>query len=183
MHTLTHLLDLHASGMLPLIDGKEIPGVGDTVNKVLGWIFWGVSVAALFGLIILASTGYENYRNNQGEQFMEKAKYWFLGAVIGSNAPQIVAIFFPSIKLTITAVAIPGISPTVNLVIGYSIWVVGILAVICLLCLAGGAVMAYRNHGMEKFIDDFKWFVLGSLVASFASTIAGAFFPIASTLG
>lgn len=183
MHTLTHLLELHASGMLPMIDAKEIPGVGDTVNKVLGWILWLVSVASLFGLIILATTGYENYKNNQGEQFMERAKHWFLGAVIGSNSVQLVQIFFPNLKLTIVAVAIPGISPTVNLVIGYAIWVVGILAVACLLGIAGTAVLAYKNHGMEKFIEDFQWFVLGSLVAAFASTIAGAFFPTAATLG
>ncbi|MFJ3395345.1 hypothetical protein [Leifsonia aquatica] len=182
MHTLTHLLDLHTAGVLPMIDGKEIPGVSTTVNTVLGWILWLVSIASLFGLMILATTGYESYKNSQGEQFMEKAKNWFIGAVIGSNAVQLVQIFFPSLKLTIVAVAIPGVSPTVTLVIGYCIWVIGILAVLCLLGLAGGAVLAYRNHGMEKFIDQFRWFVIGSLTASFATTIAGAFFPTVTNL-
>ncbi|MFJ8896607.1 hypothetical protein ACIRCZ_18640 [Leifsonia sp. NPDC102414] len=183
MNTITLLTDLHATGLLPTIEGKEIPGVSDTINTILGWILWLVSVASLFGLLFIGFAGFESYKNSQGEQFMEKAKWWLIGAIIGSNAPRIVEIFFPSLKLTITPQAIPGVGDTVNNIIGYTIWVLGIAAVLCILGLALGAVLAYRHNGMEHFVEKFKWFIAGAIVASFATTIAGAFFPAAAGLG
>lgn len=183
MHTLTHLLELPSMGTLPTITGKEIPGVSDTINTILGWILWGVSVASLFGLLFIAASGYESYRHNQGEQFMEKAKFWLLGAIVGANATRLAAIFYPSLHLTITATGIPGVGDTVNTVLGYFIWGLGIASVIGILALAGGAVMAYRHNGMEHFIEKFKWWIAASIIASSATTIAGAFFPAAAGLG
>ncbi len=70
------------------------PGVDDTLNTILGWTLWSVSVLSLISLLIAAYTGFEAYRHNNGEAFMEKAKRWLIASIIGANADKIAGIFF-----------------------------------------------------------------------------------------
>ncbi len=183
MSLLTDLLTaVPADALVHMPDAKEIPGVASGVNRVIGWILWGISVLSIVGLLFVAGTGYSMYRHNQGEQFMEKAKAWLFGAVIGSNATYIVQVFYPAFTLQAQPTAIPGLQGPVSDIIGNVVWILGIAAFVCIIFIAGKGFLAYRDGNIGEFVDKFLWFIVGSLVVAFASQIAGAFFPAAILL-
>lgn len=156
---------------------KGIPGVDTAITTFVGWALYIISMLSLIGLLIVLSVGYESYRHNQGENFMEKGKSWLLAAIIGAYAKDIVGVFYPSFNLTASATAIPGMEGPVTDVIGNIIWVLQWAAFACIIFLAGKGFLAYRDNGLSDFVDKFFWFVVASLGVSFATNIAGAFFP------
>lgn len=162
---------------------KSIPGVAGALNTIMGWALWIVSVLSMIGLMIVAAVGYESYRHNQGEQFMEGAKKWILAAIVGSNAGNIVTVFFPGFRFTAIATAIPGLEGPVVDIIGNIVWLLQWAAVACIIFLAIRGFLAYKNDGVQDFIDKFLWFIVASLLIAFGTTIAGAFFPAALTFG
>jgi hypothetical protein len=162
---------------------KGIPGVEDTLNTFFGWVLWVLSAVSLIALLILFGVGYESYKHNQAEAFMEKAKAWVLAAVLGANAHHIVGMFFPGMQFKAVATAIPGLTGPVSEVIGIIIWILGWAAFACVLILAVRGFLAYRNDSLGEFVGKFFWFIVASLGISFVSPIAGAFFPAALSFG
>lgn len=171
----------HLWGMAP--DAKSIPGVDTAINTFVGWALWIVSVLSLIGLLILFSVGFESYKHNQAEDFMEKAKAWVLAAIIGAYAKDIVTMFFPGFTITAVATAIPGLSGPVTDIIGNFMWLLGWAAFGCIIFLAIKGFLAYRTNGLEEFLSKFFWFIVASLGISFVTNIAGAFFPAALAFG
>ncbi|MGW9159677.1 hypothetical protein [Microbacterium sp. NPDC055665] len=188
MHDLIHTADV-LTALAPL-DGwgmaptpKSIDGVDEAINTFVGWALWIVSVLSLIGLLIVLSVGYESYRHNQAEEFMEKAKAWVLAAIIGAYAKDIVGMFFPGFKVTAVATAIPGLEGPVTDIIGNFMWLLGWAAFACIIFLAIKGFLAYKSNGLEEFVGKFFWFIVASLGISFVTNIAGAFFPAALTFG
>jgi len=190
MHALLASADLFTS--LPSLDifgwpmapaPKSIDGVDDAINTFVGWALWILSVLSLIGLLILFSVGYESYKHNQAEDFMEKAKAVTLAMVIGAYAKDIVAMFFPGFAVTAVATAIPGLQGPVTDILGNFMWVLGWAAFGCIIFLAVKGFLAYKSNGLEEFIGKFFWFIVASLGISFVTNIAGAFFPAALTFG
>jgi len=177
---LQHTTHLSAQvAVLPTITPNGIPGVDGAINTLVGWALWIVSILSIIGLFIVGAVGFESYRHNQAEQFMEKAKSWILAAVIGAFASKIVQIFFPGFQLTAQATAIPGLDGPVTDIIGNIVWLLGWAAFACLIFLAVRGFIAFQNNGVDQFVSKFVWFIVASLVISFATQIAGAFFPAA----
>lgn len=162
---------------------KSIPGVDDALNTFFGWALWIVSVLSLLGLLFVMSVGFESYRRDQAEDFMEKAKSWVIAAIIGAYAKDIVTMFFPGFRVSAVATAIPGLEGAVTDIIGNIMWLLGWAAFGCIIFLAVKGFLAYRSNGLEEFLGKFFWFIVASLGISFVSNIAGAFFPAALTFG
>ena len=188
MHDLIHTVDV-VTALVPL-DGwgmapapKPIDGVDKAINTFVGWALWIVSVLSLIGLLIVLSVGYESYKHNQGESFMEKGKAWVLAAIVGAYAQNIVAMFFPGFTVSATATAIPGLSGPVTDIIGNAMWLLGWAAFACIIGLAIKGFLAYKSNGLEDFVGKFFWFIVASIGISFATNIAGAFFPATLAFG
>ncbi len=167
---------------LPAITPKGIPGVDTAMNLIIGWTLWGVSVLSLVGLLVLFATGFEAYRHNQGEAFMEKAKAWVIAAAVGAYAKDIVKIFFPAFTNSAVAVAIPGMDGPVKDIIGNIVWAIQWIAFIALLFLAVSGFIALKDDDVQEFISKFFWWIVAALGTSLATNIAGAFFPAVLTM-
>lgn len=162
---------------------KAIPGVDDTVNTIFGWGLWIVSVLSLISLLLVAYTGYEAYRRDNGAAFMEKAKIWLIASIIGANADKIAGIFFPGIRITATPVPIPGLEGPVIGVIGNIVWVLQWAALFSIVLIAIQGFLAYKHDALGDFVSKFAVWIAASLVVAFVTQIAGAFFPAVLTLG
>mgnify|MGYP001570501541 CR=1 FL=1 len=171
-----------ASPLQQAITPKGIAGVDTAMNLIIGWTLWGVSVLSLVGLLVLFATGFEAYRHNQGEAFMEKAKAWVIAAAVGAYAKDIVKIFFPSFTNNVIAVALPGMEGPVKDIIGNIVWAIQWIAFIALLFLAVSGFIAFKNDGVQEFISKFFWWIVAALGTSLATNIAGAFFPAVLTM-
>ncbi|MBD8519144.1 hypothetical protein [Plantibacter sp. CFBP 8804] len=165
--------------VLHTIPPKPIAGADAGINTLVGWVLKILSLLSFIGLLVVFSVGYESYRHNQAQDFMQKAKAWVAAALVGANADRIVTIFFPGFKLTAKATSIPGMDTQVEGIIGNIIWILGWVAFACLIFLAIKGFVAFRENGIGEFVSKFYWFIVASLGISFAAQIAGTFFPSA----
>lgn len=158
---------------------KPIAGADAGINTIVGWVLKIISLLSFFGLLFVFTVGYESYRHNQAQDFMEKAKAWGVAALVGANAERIVTIFFPGFKMTAVATSIPGMDAQVSDIVGNIIWVLGWAAFFCLVFLVIKGFTAFRDNSIGEFVSKFYWFIIASLGVSFAAQIAGTFFPAA----
>lgn len=165
--------------VVPTITAKGIPGLDKQIQTIVGWALWLISILSLVGLLIVSSVGYESYKHNQGEDFMEKAKMWLLAAVVGVSAKPLVNVFYPGFTVDLTAVPIPGMDGPIRDILGNVVWILQWAALACILFLAAKGFIAFKNDGVQEFVSKFFWFIAGSLGVSLATNIAGAFFPSA----
>ncbi|WP_431031073.1 hypothetical protein [Plantibacter sp. RU18] len=165
--------------MLHTVEPKAIPGVGDAFNTFFGWALKILSILSFIGLLVVFSVGYESYRHNQAQDFMEKGKAWIIAAIVGSYASNIVQIFYPGFKVAAVATSIPGMDTQVTSIIGNIIWLLGWAAFGCMIFLAIRGFIAFKDNGIGEFVSKFYWFIVASLGISFAAQIAGTFFPAA----
>jgi hypothetical protein len=140
----------------------------------------GVSVLSLAGLLVLFATGFEAYRHNQGEAFMEKAKAW--------SSPRRSKLqrrhrqdLLPGVHEQHHRCAIPMDGPVKD-IIGNIVWAIQWIAFIALLFLAVSGFIAFKNDGVQEFISKFFWWIVAALGTSLATNIAGAFFPAVLTM-
>ncbi|MBD8104764.1 hypothetical protein [Plantibacter sp. CFBP 8775] len=171
-------LDIIQAGLLPALEPKEIPGIGTIVNTILGYILWAISIASIVGLFVIGGKGYEAYKHNQAEEMVESSKWWLLGSVLGSFAPQLVLLFFPGLRpIKIAAVEIPGVGGVITDLLGYVLWILCIAAIVALLAIAALGFNAFKHNQGEQFIEKTKYWAIGSVLVSFAVPIATQFFP------
>ena len=73
------------------------PGVGAVITSFLGMVLWGVMIAAILALLIIAFIGIQSWRHNQAQQFIDKFTWWAVGCGVATAAVPITKIFFPAL--------------------------------------------------------------------------------------
>ncbi|NTW42674.1 MAG: hypothetical protein HGA44_22875 [Cellulomonadaceae bacterium] len=66
------------------------PGVEDSVNRLLGVLKWGATIAAFIGLILIAVSWMMAHRNGDGDEKIQRLTWWGAGLLIVGGAVSII---------------------------------------------------------------------------------------------
>lgn len=79
-----------AMSSLPDPSPAQPPGVGDRVDTILGWLFWGGLIACIVGIVIVGTMMAISHNRGEGARHIGGLGYALVGVVVISAAVSLV---------------------------------------------------------------------------------------------